>query len=81
MPEVRYTMLDKLKIMDKNANLIMAGSNTKTHGRVAKRGGVMTMTRGNWSGRIVKSGKEALGRWTYITLAGKKNRKVTIYTL
>ena len=66
MPEVKYTMLEKSKRMDKNVNLTMAGSSTKTHGRVAKRGGTMTMTRGNWSGRIVKSGKEALGRWTYI---------------
>ena len=47
MPEVRYTMLEKAKKLDKNVNLTMAGSKTTIHGRIAKRGGVMTLTRGN----------------------------------
>ena len=59
----------------------MTGSKTKVQNSKTKRGGMITMTRGNWPGRIIDSGTEKLGRWTYITLTGKNNRKLTIYTL
>ena len=80
-PEVRYNLTEKAKRLDRSSNLIMAGSNTTTHDCVAKRGGLLTWTRGNWSGRIIKKGKDSIGRWTYITMAGKNNRKITIYTI
>ena len=80
-PIVRYTLTENTKKLDKNSHLIMTGSKTTINNRIAKRGGVLTWTRGNWSGRIIDSGNDSLCRWTYITMAGKNNRKLTIYTL
>ena len=80
-PAVRYNLQEKAKALDKSSHLIMAGSRTTTHNRIAKRGGLLTWTRGNWSGRIINSGRDTLGRWTYITMGGKNNKKITIYTI
>ena len=80
-PLVRYTLTENTKKLDKNSYLIMTGSKTTINNRIAKRGGVFTWTRGNWSGRIIDGGNDSLGRWTYITMAGKSNQKLTIYTL
>eukprot|EP00957_Ditylum_brightwellii_P057421 4353936-Ditylum_brightwellii.AAC.1 len=41
-------------------------------------GGTATLVSGKWTGYVYASGKDILGRWSYITLKGKKNRKVTI---
>ena len=45
-------------------------------------GGVGLLVGGNWSGRICEEGADpsGLGRWSYATLQGKKNTKVTIVT-
>ena len=80
-PEVKYTLREKAKKMDKNIHLNMTCSKTNLTDSISKRGGVMTITRGNWAGRIIKSGNDKLGRWNYITLVGKKNRCMTIYSI
>ena len=45
-------------------------------------GGVGLVVGGQWSGRICEKGSDpdGLGRWTYATLQGKANAKVTIVT-
>ena len=80
-PEVKYALVHQAKMLDKNSHIIMTGSSTKTQNSKSKRDVMVTMTRGNWSGRIIDSGADKLGRWTYITMTGKNNQKLTIYTL
>ena len=77
-PGVCYELREKVKKLDRSANIIMVASKTTVHDRVTKRGGVMTLTRGNWSGQVTKNGTDKLGQWAYITLAGKRDRKLTI---
>ena len=43
-----------------------------------KPGGTLIVTQGNFKGRVIKSGSDPLGRWTYQTLAGKAERNITI---
>ena len=43
-----------------------------------KPGGTLVVTQGNFKGRVIDSGCDALGRWTYQTLGGKANRNITI---
>ena len=74
-PEVKFRLIEKAKKLDKNIKIVMNASKTTTHGQVAKRGGVMTIVRGNWSSRICKSGGDKLGRWTFIEMQGKKGKK------
>ena len=59
----------------------MTASKTTVNDSYTKRGGLLTWTIGNWLGRIIDSGSDKLGRWTYVTMTGKNNRKLTIYTL
>ena len=79
--EVKYTLREKAKRMDKNIHLNMTCSKTNLTDSTYKHGGVMIMTRGNWAGRIIRSGNDKLGRWCFITLVGKKNRCLTIYSI
>ena len=81
IPEVKYKLIEKAKKLDKNIKIVMTASKTKTHGQASKRGGVMTIIRGNWSSRICQSGMDKLGRWTYIMMQGKKGKKIKIYTV
>ena len=41
-------------------------------------GGTTTLVVNKWVSHICGSGQDALGRWSYITLKGKQERKVTI---
>ena len=43
-----------------------------------KPGGTLIVTQGNYSGRIIQSGGDNLGRWTYHTLGVKAGRNITI---
>ena len=79
--DVKFALYEKAKRLDKGMNITLTASKDGKHDRINKRGGIITMTRGNWSGRIINSGSEKMGRWTYVTLQGKKNRKLTIYTI
>ena len=80
-PEVKYALVEKLKTLDKGAKIIMTASKTTTQNTVNKRGGVLTLVRGNWAGRVEKAGCDDLGRWTYVTMEGKNSRRVMIITL
>ena len=43
-----------------------------------KPGGTMLLSRGKISARLVTTGTDDMGRWTYQTFSGKRNRNVTI---
>lgn len=47
-----------------------------------KPGGTLTAVTGKWTSRITTKGEDpyGLGRWSYITLRGQKNKKVTFIT-
>ena len=78
---VKYKLIEQAKKLDKNCSLTMATSKSNISESESKRGGSLIMTRGNWSGREIEKGSEKLGRWTYTTLGGKGNKKLTIITL
>jgi hypothetical protein len=59
--------------------MIMASSPIKMLNQY-KPGGTLTMSRGKITARLIKSGSDDMGRWTYQTLSGKRNRNVTIIT-
>eukprot|EP00957_Ditylum_brightwellii_P093153 7092460-Ditylum_brightwellii.AAC.1 len=40
-------------------------------------GGTFTLTTGKWASHIIQTGNDALGRWSWATLQGKRNRKIT----
>lgn len=80
-PEVKHTLIEKAKRMDKNMRLQMTSSKTNVTDSVSKRGGLITYARGNWTGRIISSGSEKLGRWNYTTILGRKNKCITNFTI
>ena len=80
-PAVKYNMIEKMKKMDKNAQIVFAGSKTAKGDSEVKRGGTAILVRGSWAGRIIKKGSERLGRWAYIEMIGKKNKRIKIYTM
>ena len=75
---VKYKLHEKAKSFDKNSTLTMTASKAIPTDNEIKRGGTMIFTRGNWSGREVERGEDKLGRWTYTSLNGKADRKLTI---
>ena len=54
--EVRYALMEKAKMLDKGMKLVMTSSKHSINNKPNKRGGIMTIVRGNWSGRVKKSG-------------------------
>ena len=78
---VKYKLQEKATKLDKNCNMIMTSSKAIVTDSETKRGGILTLTRGNWSGRIIEKGHDKLGRWTHVTLQGKDSRKLTIITI
>jgi hypothetical protein len=45
-------------------------------------GGTLTAVCGNWISRIIQKGKDpyGFGRWSYVTLRGRSDKKITIIT-
>ena len=76
--QVKYTLIQKAKQMDRHINLSMSCSPTQMSDSINKKGRTITITRGNYSGRVVQTGKDKLGRWSYVILNGKNNIKVKI---
>ena len=79
--EVKYALLEKAKTLDKGIKLVMAASKHTNQNKINKRGGLMTLVRGNWSGRVKKSRSNQIGRWMYVVLQGKGARTIMIITL
>ena len=78
---VKYKLNEKARILDKTCSLVMTASKYSTSDNENKRGGILSMVRGHWSGREIEKGADKLGRWTFTTLSGKANRKVTIIAM
>ena len=79
-PEVKKDLMDRMNIYDKYTSMSMSSS-LESHSESAfKPGGTLTTVRGNWSGRVIEKGKDSLGRWSYVTLEGKHEKKLMIIT-
>ena len=70
-PLVKYEVTTMVNEFDKNSKLSMSASKTTITTSKYKRGGTITLARGNWAGRVIKKGQDSLGRWSYVTLIGK----------
>ena len=66
---------------DQNAYWNVSTSTT-TSASLYKPGGTGTYVSGDWSGKIVEKGQDAMnmGRWNHFTIQGKNNKKLTIIT-
>ena len=66
---------------DQNGTWTTSTSNMKT-GSLYKPGGTGTFINGEISGKIVERGEDAtnMGRWNYVTIQGKNDRRVNIIT-
>ena len=79
--ETSNTLKKILKKLDRNAMASFSASKHRPKkDAVRKMGGTATIVRGNWSGRIIEVGQEKLGRWSYLTLTGKNNKKIKFIT-
>ena len=74
-PAVKYKLIQRAKKLDNNFRMAMSASKYKSDNEAFKMGGTMTITKGNWSGRITKSGQDKLGRWSFIDMTGKNGKK------
>ena len=43
-------------------------------------GGTLTVAANSWTSRIVGSGQDKLGRWSWVTFAGKRSKKIQVIT-
>ena len=82
-PTVRHKLISKGKKMDRHIKMTLSSSKFKGKGMQTdfKMGGTMTLTRGNWSGRIIKAGCDKLGRWTYQVFTGKNGKRLKVITM
>ena len=78
--KVKYEVITKIKNFDKNSTISMSTSKSSINTSKYKRGGTLTIARGNWAGRVIQKGQDTLGRWSYITLLGKGGKKLKIIT-
>lgn len=75
----RITYNTAKKHFNQKVNLQMASSSIRSKS-FYKPGGVMMLTTGNTSGRVVKCGSDKFGRWTYQYLTCKNNRCIVVIT-
>jgi hypothetical protein len=61
------------------SSMIMASSPIKMLNQYKPRG-TLTMSWGKITARLIKSGSDDMGQWTYQTFSGKQSRNVTIIT-
>ena len=59
-PLVKYEIITITKDFDKNSKLTMSASKTTVTTSKYKRGGTITLARGNWAGRVIKKDKTVL---------------------
>ena len=74
---VRKILYDTSQNIFKHDKLDIASSSVPSKNDY-KPGGTLILTQSNRKGRVIDSGSDALGRWTYQTLSGKDNRHVSI---
>ena len=80
---IKDSLYQESKVYDKQIGISTSSSHepTATKGSTFKPGGTITTVTGAWSGRIIKKGQDTFGRWSYISLRGKSNKKLTIITM
>jgi exonuclease III len=76
---IKFAMQAHVKTIYSHSKLVMSSSSIPSV-HDFKPGGTFTIAQGNIVSRIVNSGTDALGRWSYIELAGKQHRNVVIIT-
>jgi hypothetical protein len=62
-----------------HSSMIMASSSIEMLNQY-KPGGTLIMSRGKITSRLIKSGSDDMGQWTYQTFSRKRSRNVTIIT-
>jgi hypothetical protein len=77
--EVLSKVYDATRAYDQSMQLSYSCSNQLNH-TTRKKGGTLTTLAGRWSVRKQSSGNDKYGRWSYITLDGKRDTKVTFIT-
>ena len=78
-PHIRHAVITTLKISDTQAKVQLSTS-PELFPNKYKPGGTITGVSGKLKGRIDKYGSDELGRWSWITLEGGKDKKITIIT-
>jgi hypothetical protein len=76
---VKSKLYDIAKSFERNTQFSTSCSN-QLHLVKKKQGGTMTILSGRWAGRKQGTKSDPLGRWSSMTLVGKKERKVTVIT-
>ncbi len=63
-------------------NVLATSSSAKSYDSPYQPGGTATLLTGNWTGRkMITGSNETLdGRWSYVTIQGKENTKLTMIT-
>jgi len=81
-PNITLKVLWKTEtnICGQRTRLTHASSTIQTSGNYKPRG-TLQLSQGNITARILTTGADELGRWTYQTFAGKDNKPVTIITV
>jgi hypothetical protein len=72
-------LYDATKAYDQSMQLAYSCSNQLNH-TLRKKGGTLMTLAGRWAVRKRHIGKDKYGRWSYITIDGKRDTKVTIIT-
>ena len=73
-PHIQHDVINTLKINDTQAKVQLSTS-PELFPNKYKPGGTITGVSGKLKGRIDKYGSDELGRWSWITLEGKKDKK------
>jgi exonuclease III len=76
---VKSKLYDIAKSFERNTQFSTSCSNQLRTVK-KKQGGTMTILSGRWAGRKHSTKSDSLGRWSSMTLVGKKGRKVTVIT-
>ena len=79
-PAVRKELFDMMKKYDKFAKISTTASKESYSPSPYKPGGNITMAKGNWAGRVYETGQDEMGRWTYIIMEGRNDRKIIFIT-
>jgi hypothetical protein len=76
---VKSTIIDMSKSFERNVQISTSCSNQMLT-TTKKKGGTMTVISGRWAGRKHDMGEDNKGRWSSVTLQGKKDKLVTFIT-
>jgi hypothetical protein len=77
--DILNRLYEKMKLHDRHMQLSTSCSN-QLRTSIKKMGGTMMVLDGKWAGRKDSTFSDKKGRWSAITLTGKRNKKVTFLT-